>query len=171
MRFAAIDFETADNGSDSACALGIVVAEDGAIVRRGYWLIRPPRRDIRFTWVHGIAWEHVADKPCFAELWPEIAEMLHGAQFLAAHNASFDRNVLRGCCSAATLALPAHRFLCTVQAARRVWDIYPTKLPNVCSRLGIPLKHHDAASDAEACATIALKALERAPGLVDRLVS
>lgn len=171
MRFAAIDFETADNGSDSACALGVVVAEGGAIVRRGYWLIRPPRREIRFTWVHGIAWEHVADKPCFAEVWPEIAVMLDGVDFLAAHNASFDRGVLHGCCSAAALDLPAHRFLCTVRLARRVWEIYPTKLPNVCRVLGIPLQHHNAASDAEACATIALKALERAPELVGRLVS
>jgi DNA polymerase-3 subunit epsilon len=171
MRFAAIDFETADNGSDSACALGIVVAEDGAIVRRAHWLIRPPRREIRFAWVHGIAWEHVAGKPCFAELWPEIAVTLEGVEFLAAHNAPFDRNVLLGCCSAAALELPAHRFLCTVRLARRVWEIYPTKLPNVCRALDIPLKHHDAASDAEACATIALKAMERDAELVWRFVA
>src|SRR5919199_1580884 len=125
MRFAAIDFETADNGSDSACALGIVGAEAGAVVRRSHWLIRPPRQEIRFTWVHGIAWEHVADKPCFAELWPEIADTLRGVDFLAAHNASFDRNVLTGCCGAARIELPAHRYLCTVRLARRVWEIYP----------------------------------------------
>jgi DNA polymerase-3 subunit epsilon len=31
-------------------------------------------------------------------------------------------------------------------------------LPNVCSYLGIPLDHHNAASDAEACARIVLAA-------------
>ena len=36
--------------------------------------------------------------------------------------------------------------------------IRPTKLPDVCRRLGIPLLHHDAASDATACARIVLAA-------------
>jgi DNA polymerase-3 subunit epsilon len=163
LRFAAIDFETADNGRDSACALGIVVAERGAIVHRAHYLIRPPRREILYTWIHGISWEHVADKPCFADLWSAISADLHGVDFLAAHNAPFDRGILQGCCEAAGIESPVHRFLCTVRLARRVWDIRPTKLPDVCRALGIPLRHHDAASDAEACAVIALKALERDP--------
>jgi DNA polymerase-3 subunit epsilon len=45
-----------------------------------------------------------------------------------------------------------------VRLARRVWGIYPTRLSDVCRRLGIPLRHHDAASDAEACARIVIAA-------------
>jgi DNA polymerase-3 subunit epsilon len=41
-----------------------------------------------------------------------------------------------------------------------VWGIYPTKLPNVCRHLGISLNHHEASSDAEACARIMIRALE-----------
>ncbi|MFA5187667.1 MAG: exonuclease, partial [Patescibacteria group bacterium] len=36
----------------------------------------------------------------------------------------------------------------------------PTKLPDVCRRLKIPLNHHDAASDAEACARIVMAAMQ-----------
>ena len=45
-----------------------------------------------------------------------------------------------------------------MRMARAAWDLYPTKLPDVCRRLGIALRHHDALSDAEACARIVLLA-------------
>ena len=38
------------------------------------------------------------------------------------------------------------------------WGVRPTKLPDVCRFLGIPLKHHDALSDAEAAARIVIAA-------------
>ena len=45
-----------------------------------------------------------------------------------------------------------------MRLARQAWDIFPTKLNNGCDRLGITLKHHHAASDAEACALIVIAA-------------
>ena len=44
--FVAIDFETADYGPDSACAVALVRVEGSRIVRRSYFLIRPPRRSL-----------------------------------------------------------------------------------------------------------------------------
>lgn len=158
MDFAAIDFETADYEPDSACAVALVRVRDGRIVARDQRLIRPPRRDFAFTHIHGITWSDVRDRPRFGDVWRQMAPILEGAVFLAAHNAPFDRNVLRACCDAAGLRPPPLEFTCTVRLARRVWGIYPTKLPDVCRRLGIPLRHHDAASDAEACARIVMAA-------------
>src|ERR1700678_3568566 len=132
-RFVAIDFETATCDSDSACALGMVVVEDYRIARRKRWLVRPPSRHFEFTYIHGLTWRAVANEPTFAELWPEICDEMQGAQVLAAHNASFDRDVLLACCRRAGLRPPRAPFLCTVQLARRTWGIYPTKLPNVCA--------------------------------------
>jgi DNA polymerase III epsilon subunit-like protein len=43
MKLVAIDFETADQSADSACAIGIVSIEKGKITKKGYRLIRPPR--------------------------------------------------------------------------------------------------------------------------------
>lgn len=156
--FVAIDFETADYGRDSACSVALVRVEGSSIVAREHRLIRPPRREFEFSDLHGIEWEHVKNEPTFREVWQSMAPMIAGAKFLAAHNAPFDRGVLETCCRVAGIDAPRKRFLCTVKLARQTWRIYPTKLPIVCSALGIPLKHHDALSDAEACARIVLAA-------------
>lgn len=159
MRYAAIDFETANHEADSACAVGLVVVEDGRIVDRAAHLIRPPTRDFTFTWVHGLGWDDVRDAPTFGDLWPALRERLAGVEFLAAHNAPFDRGVLSACFRTWRILDEPPPFVCTVQVARRVWRIHPTKLPNVCAHLGIALRHHEAASDAEACANILMQAI------------
>lgn len=156
--FVAIDFETADNGRDSACAIGLVKVAGNDIVGEAYHLIRPPRPNIVFEYLHGISWSDVKDQPDFAGIWPMVEDFIRGADFIAAHNASFDRGVLFTCCDANGLERPSVPFLCTVKLARKVWDIRPTKLPNVCAHLKIPLNHHHAASDSRACAHIVLHA-------------
>ncbi|MCC7487238.1 MAG: 3'-5' exonuclease [Burkholderiales bacterium] len=158
--FAAIDFETANPSFDSACAVGIVVASGGAIVAREQFLIRPPDAWFCFTHIHGLAWEDVESAPGFDRVWPAVRRLLRGVAFLAAHNAPFDRGVLAACCARAAVNPPKLPFVCTVSLARATWRIHPTKLPDVCSRLGIPLRHHEALSDAEACARIVLRAQE-----------
>lgn len=156
--FAAIDFETANQSRGSACAVGIVVVSNRRIVAREQFLIRPPSSDFHFTYIHGLSWSDVKSAPKFPKLWPHLKLYLQGVDFLAAHNASFDRSVLNACCTLAEVDPPALPFVCTVSLARTYWSIYPTKLPHVCSALRIPLRHHEALSDAEACARIVLRA-------------
>ena len=153
-KFTAIDFETADQGRDSACAVGLARVENEKIVRTEYRLIRPPRREIIFTYIHDISWEDVAGEPVFAEVWPELAEMFEGIDFITAHNAPFDKGVMHACCAAAGLPPPPHPFVCTVQLSRKELGLKPATLAHVCHHLSIPLKHHNAMSDAEACAQI-----------------
>jgi len=159
--FAAIDFETADYGRDSACAVSMVRVAHGAIVDEKMFLIRPPRRDFVFSYIHGITWRHVLSKPRFGELWPAVASFFEGVDFIAAHNSSFDKSVLDACCRNAGICAPVIPFLCTMKLARTAWGIFPTTLPHVCRRLGIELKHHNAASDARACAQIVIEALKQ----------
>ena len=78
--FVAIDFETADHGPDSACAVGLVRVEGLTVVRRETVLLRPPRRHIIFTAIHGITWEMVEDKPPFVAAWPQLLD-LDGGRF------------------------------------------------------------------------------------------
>jgi DNA polymerase-3 subunit epsilon len=166
--FVAIDFETADRGADSACSVGLVRVEHGVVVSKVVQLIKPPRfvegdlfspaPDFEFTYIHGIKPDMVADAPVFAQAWPKVEKILAGAQFMAAHNAPFDNGVLSACCAAARLPKPPHRFVDTVRLARSTWNIYPTKLPNVCQFLNIELNHHEALSDALACAKIVIEA-------------
>ena len=168
-RFAALDFETADYGRDSACALSVVIVEHDQVVETWTRLIRPPRQAFYFTYLHGISWRDVQDQPAFGELWPEAAKRLENIDFIAAHNASFDRAVLRACCEMSGHAPAIAPFLCTVKVARATWAIFPTKLSDVAHHLQIPLQHHDAASDAFACAQILLKARARGHAYEDLL--
>lgn len=156
--FVAIDFETADRGSDSACAVGLVRVENQVITQRFYALIRPPRDRFEFTHIHGIHWHDVMNEPAFDEVWPLMQEKIEGADFLVAHNAGFDRKVLLSCCESYGIDAPQTPFVCTVKLARKTWNLFPTKLNNVCDFLGIELRHHQALSDAEACAKIAIAA-------------
>ena len=164
MAFLAIDFETADYGRDSACAIGLARADGTGILSRTSFLIRPPRRDFVFTYIHGITWEDVARQPTFGQLWPRLKPHFEDIEFVAAHNATFDRGVLLACCAAAGLIPPDAPFRCTMRLARQVWGIYPTRLPDVCRRLGIPLNHHEALSDTLACASIMVRALQEKTG-------
>jgi DNA polymerase-3 subunit epsilon len=159
--YVALDFETADYKRDSACAIGMVAVSDGRIVDRYYQLIRPPRQAFVFTYIHGITWEHVKNEPTFKAVWKNISAYLTEADYVLAHNASFDRSVLKACCIASEIEVPPIQFVCTVKLARQVWDINPTKLPDVCRKLNIDFKnHHNAEADALACARIGLTAID-----------
>jgi DNA polymerase-3 subunit epsilon len=161
QRFVAIDFETADRGPDSACAVALVRVEGLEIVERRSQLLRPPRPWFTFTYIHGITWEDVVDEPTFEEAWPELSRILEGVEHLAAHNAGFDRSVLQACCLLSGHRPPEIPFICTMRLARQTWGLRPTRLPDVCRHLGLPLKHHDPESDAEACARIVIAANKR----------
>ncbi len=154
----AIDFETANQAQNSACQLGLVRVENWQVVAAKAWLIRPPSDEFMFTDIHGLTWDHVRDSPDFGALWPEVTPLIEGANFMAAHNAPFDRGVLRAICHDHAIAPPTEPFLDTVIIARQVWNIFPTKLNLVCKHLGIPLQHHEALSDANACAQILIRA-------------
>ncbi len=162
MNFVAIDFETANPNADSACAIGLVKVENFQVVEQVEYLIRPPTNWFQFTYIHDIDWSMVADKQTFGELHPQIDRFLEGADFLAAHNASFDRKVLAACRATYQIDRQPHRFLCTVQLARQQWQIRPTKLSDVCHKLNIKLQHHNALSDAHACAQIIIAAGSKA---------
>ncbi|HQH62332.1 MAG TPA: 3'-5' exonuclease [Clostridiales bacterium] len=164
MDFAAIDFETANSDTASACALGVAVVRGGEIVQIKEWYIKPqPLYFSAFnTAVHGTTAADVADCPTFFELWPEIEPYLAG-QFVAAHNAPFDLAVLRALACKYGLNLPAFDAVCSCRLSRKVWrGLENHRLDTVCGHLGIGLNHHNAASDAEGCARIVLQAVRLA---------
>jgi DNA polymerase-3 subunit epsilon len=156
MRWAAVDFETATFSRSSACALGVVIVEDGRELHRQSWLIRPPgnRYQAGNIAIHGI---HPADTeraPEFDRVWAEAMSMI-GDRTLVAHNAGFDIGVIRGCCQECDVAPPSLPYLCTVKLSRRTWpELSAHKLPIVAGHVGAELDHHDALSDAAACSSI-----------------
>ncbi|WP_238182045.1 3'-5' exonuclease [Methylobacterium trifolii] len=164
MTILAIDFETANERRDSACAVGLAWIEGDRIVRRASRLIRPP--EMRFSpgniRVHGILPADVRDQPGFAEAMAEFLPDLSRGLILA-HNAGFDIGVLRASLAGAGVAVPPLTYLCTLQISRKVFpDPAGCGLGKVAARLGIRFEHHDAGEDAYACAEIALAAARQA---------
>ena len=160
MTFTAIDFETATGYRNSACAVGIVSVENGKITEKYISLIQPPENQIwrKFTEIHGISWRDTLDAPTFAELYPKIRKRLFG-RTLVAHNANFDRDVLQQTMAHygldyADLQLPDWE--CTLKIYRAK-GFKPANLAACCDRLNIPLNHHEALSDALACAELYLR--------------
>jgi DNA polymerase-3 subunit epsilon len=110
------------------------------------------------TSIHGIRPEDVADKPEFPEVLAEYLPELTGSLVLA-HNAAFDISVMRATLDKYNRPYPEFTYLCTAKLARKVWPTLPSStLDTVAHHLGIKFEHHHAASDAAACAEIALAA-------------
>lgn len=160
LDFTAIDFETANEQRASACAVGIVRVRGGVIVESFETLLRP--RELRVDWrnqqVHGIAEAELHNAPTLADVWPQLLPYLH-RQPVVAHNSAFDVSVLEYSCRDFGVPIPAFHALCSVKMARVAWpNLERHKLDHIAGHFGIPLDHHDALSDARACAEITVRA-------------
>ncbi|MDB9741952.1 3'-5' exonuclease [Akkermansiaceae bacterium] len=161
QNFVTIDFETATSSRNSACAVGIVTVRDSEIVESYYTLIQPPKNayNYRCIEVHGILPEHTLHEQSFSEIYPEIAKRLKG-QTVVAHNQSFDKSVLKACVNSFTstcLELDLETpWECTLKIYRKK-GYAPCRLSDCCDALGIELIHHQALSDAKACAELYLR--------------
>ena len=164
MNFVAIDFETATSKRNSACSVGIVTVKNGVIVDEFHALIRPPNNE--YNWhnvqVHGINEIDTYNSPQFDEVYPEIKKRLQG-NLVIAHNESFDRSVLKSTMlefgiEYFDIQLP-EKWECTMKIFK-ARGYMPARLDVCCSKHGIQLQHHDALSDARACAKLYLVSLQ-----------
>lgn len=161
LTFTAIDFETATGHQNSACAVGIVTVESGIITNEFYSLIQPPRNEYMWqtTRVHGIKPRDTQHSPTFKELFPSIKSLLAN-KLMIAHNELFDRNVLRKTMLHYGLSYDelqlAEMWECTYKIYRNK-GFKPARLNACCEVLGITLNHHEALSDAKACAELYLR--------------
>ena len=161
--FAAIDFETANSTRDTACAIGVVVVDNGEVSAKELRLIRPPGNlynPFNIS-IHGITPAQTENSPVFAEVWPEIAELIDD-RLLIAHNAAFDISVLRRSAEACDYSPPDSTFACSYRIAKQTWPhLWSYGLDVISDFLGIELDHHKALSDANAAAHITLSALQK----------
>jgi DNA polymerase-3 subunit epsilon len=165
LDFTAIDFETANGSRASACQVGLTRVRGGEVVEKTGWLIRPPEgHDAFLEWntrIHGITAEHVAEALCWDEQIEDLIGFA-GDDVLVAHNASFDMGVLRAACDVTAYDLPAYRYLCTLQVARKAYRLPSYRLPVAAEAAGFTgFSHHDAVADALACAHIVIDAARR----------
>lgn len=154
--FTAIDFETAQGYRWSICQIGLVRVETGKIVKELSILVQPPNNYYwnQFIDIHGITPQQTANAPDFSQVW-HIVEPYIRNQSVVAHNGfSFDFDVLSKTLQYYNLSVPEYKKFCTRK-------IYNNNLASLCEKYNIHLNHHDALSDARACAELFLRHLKQ----------
>lgn len=165
LDFTAIDFETANSSSASACSVGLVKVRDGHVVETANWFIRPPLGYDQFTeWntrIHGIVAADVVGAPRWSDQLPDLVGFV-GDDHLVAHNASFDLGVIAAACRASVVEIPSFSYLCSLQVARRTYELESYRLPVAAMAAGFEdFEHHNALADSQACAAIIVHAARR----------
>lgn len=161
-RFVAIDFETATDSRDSACALGWAVYEEGEPRETGGTLIDPEIPASGWSEfnsaIHGIKPDDVRGAPTFAEVWPHLATLAATAP-LVAHYASFDLSVMRAGLARYELEPPPLRYACSALLSRAAWPLMVSVSLSVVSRhLGLLIAERSPGANAQASAEIAIRA-------------
>jgi DNA polymerase-3 subunit epsilon len=165
VNFTAIDFETANSSSASACSVGLVKVRDGDVVDKANWLIKPPLGHDSFNeWnirIHGIMAADVVDALLWSEQLPQLVAFADG-DLLVAHNAGFDMGVITAACAASYVETPSFSYMCSLQIARKTYNLDSYRLPVAAMAAGFEdFEHHQALADAEACAAIMVHAAGR----------
>lgn len=148
MNFTAIDFETAQGYRWSICQVGLVRIENDEITQKLDILVQPPDNYYwkQFTEIHGITKDMTKDAPSFDKVWPLIEPFITG-QNVVAHNSAFDFSCIKQTLDWYGVEVPEFIGHCT-------YRIFGQSLSNLSSRYGITLDHHNAISDALACADL-----------------
>ncbi len=158
--FVVIDVETACSRVSSICQIGIVGFRDGAVMFEYETLVDPLDRFSSFnTRIHGIEAHHVAGQPCYGDVHGTVDAHLAGRTTVA--HSYFDKGALAAACRIHGRAMVETTWLDSVRVAKRAWPALGSHKLNVVSRhRGIPLRHHDALSDARAAGMIIVRAIE-----------
>ena len=166
LNFTAIDFETANEHSASACAVGLAKVVGGKVVDRVSWLIRPTAPFDYFLpiniSIHGIKPGEVESADTWHSQLPRMLEYIDNDPVVA-HNAGFDMAVYTRSSQAAAIEAPQLEYACSVLIAKKVFlGLESYSLAKLSNSLGLPdFHHHDPAEDAEASANIVNLAARR----------
>lgn len=156
--FTAIDFETAQGYRWSICQVGLVRVENGIITHELDILVQPPNNFYwsRFTDIHGIAAKDTRQSPTFNQVWHLLEPFITNQNVIAHNGFGFDFPVLEKTLEYYGMTAPNYSKHCT-------YKIYKSNLANLCREYNISLNHHDALSDAKACAELFLNYLTNNP--------
>ena len=164
--FIAIDYETANSNYLSACALGITFVEKGVVLDSVQTYIKPPEDFSSFDpfniSIHKIQPSQVKNAPSFDTVW-DIIEKFHSKNNVpfVCHYSGFDIRVTEALLKYYKIEFQEIEFYDTFTIAKKMWPEFSNhKLNYLSDKFDIQLDHHNASSDAQACALIALKQIE-----------
>lgn len=154
--FTAIDFETAHGKRWSICQVGLVQVENGVITNELSILVQPPNNFYwdRFIDIHQITPEITRNAPTFDQLWFMVEPFIKNQTVVAHNGLSFDFPVLEKTLEYYGLEVPEYEKHCT-------YRIFKDNLASLCQKYNIPLNHHEALSDARACAELFMRHISK----------
>lgn len=160
---AVIDFETATNKNNSACSLGLALMKDLEIVATYNWLIQPPhnRYDKKNSEIHGMTSKDTKEAATFDIVWTEVQPLLQESTYLCAHNVQFDLSVLHETLAYYQLKTADFSYFDSIAYSTNACahEGIPSGLKERCQRFNVTIhSHHDALSDAIACAELIIAA-------------
>lgn len=150
--FVAIDFEYLYLAQyDTPCAVGLVKVINNVVIEKYYSFIHQPAQEATLAPKNGITPEMLVDAPHYDKVYSRMVEFI-GDLPLVAHNASVERKVL------SETPCPDHLpFLADGAFIDTDYLSGHRSLQALCEEYNIPLNHHNALSDAEACAEVYLR--------------
>ena len=147
--FTAIDFETAHGKRWSICQIGLIRVENAVITHKISQLVQPPDNYYwsNFIDIHGITPRKTMNAPTFDQVWSKMEPFIKYQNVVAHNGFSFDFQCLKQTLEYYDMATPDYEGHCT-------YKIYRKNLAALCAEYRIQLNHHDALSDALACAKL-----------------
>jgi DNA polymerase III subunit epsilon len=163
--WAVVDVETSGFRPGQARIVSVAalaVGDDGNVERSVSSLLNPGV-DPGPTHVHGLTADMLAGQPSFADVAPDLVEVLRG-RTLVAHNVGFDYSFLTAEAELASVELPIDTVMCTVELARRLdLGCENMRLETLAAHWDISqMRPHDALDDALVLAQILKPTLVRA---------
>lgn len=162
----AIDFETAHSfesiylgGCQPACSVALVQVEEltdpaplfSSFIRPEPFYMSPSAEAI-----HGISLKDLEDAPDFKTLWEKtpFGEIVQSTDLLIAHNMKFDGTVFCDALNFHGIKIPDIQTVDTLLMVRTTGWLKRHNLAECARYIGFPLDHHQATSDALACAAL-----------------
>lgn len=146
--FVVLDIENPNSRGNSICSIGILIIEDGSLVRKEYSLINPEDRfDRTNSEITGITESMVLDSPTLKEYWQEIGTTLSDS-VIVGHNIKYDLSVLSKALYRYDMPVPAFRYICTLDLSHSLLSAPSYKLSSLLGNLGISYDEHNALADA-----------------------
>jgi DNA polymerase-3 subunit epsilon len=149
--FTALDFETSQGKRHSICQVGLVRYINGKLTDEVNILVQPPDNYYwsNFIDIHGITPKMTANAPTFDKIWHQISHFITGQNVVAHNGFRFDFPCIEQTLGYYNIDPP-------VFTGHDTYKIYGVKLSSLCQTYKISLNHHDALSDAKACAELFL---------------
>lgn len=158
MRLVGLDFETANTRSGSICAAGIAVIQDGMVMEKREWLVRPHSAldwmVPTLTKIHGINFFDLRRSPEFPEIWPVMKKLIRAGDCVAIHAPS-DLRHLSAVLGLYHLSAFSFDYVCWLEICQSLYPkTRPDSLNETAKRFDFEFQHRDALENAIACAVI-----------------